>query len=50
MKVPIDKTDIILLVGLFILGGGLWLYDPKLALCVVGGIVTAMALWSALKG
>ncbi len=48
---PVDRIDIILLCGLFILGAGLWLlYDLGLALAVVGAIVTGMALWSALRG
>ncbi len=51
MKLPFDKIDVTLLCGLFILGAGLWLYKGlDLALSVVGGVVTTLALFSALKG
>ena len=46
---PVDRIDIILLCGLFILGAGLWLYDPRLSLCVVGAIVSVMAIIGALR-
>lgn len=46
---PVDKIDIVLLCGLFILGMGLWLYDPRLSLCVVGAIVSVMAIIGALR-
>jgi hypothetical protein len=51
MKFPsVDKVDLILLIGLFLLGAGLWLYDPRIAMIVVGTIVSLLAIWSALRG
>ena len=50
MKLPFDRTDLILLIGLFILGGGLWLYyELGVALCVVGAIVSVMAIIGAIR-
>ena len=39
--------DALGVVGIVMLGAGLWLYAPAAALIVVGGILTATYLWPA---
>lgn len=43
----VDRTDVLVLVGLALLGAGLWLYWPPLALMVIGGLLLAIGLAGA---
>lgn len=44
-----DANDVVGLVGLALLGAGLWLWWPPAALCVVGGILVLLALLRAAR-
>ena len=43
-------ADVLILVGLVMLGAALWLVDPRLALGVVGIIIGSLGLWASLPG
>lgn len=40
----IDLADVFLFVGLFLLGGGLWLFRPWVSLATVGAILVILAV------
>jgi len=44
-----DLNDLVALVGLLLLGAGLWLISPALALMVVGGLLVLLALIRAVR-
>lgn len=48
--IDVDEVlrDILLLVGLGLLGYGLWMYQPWIAYAVVGAVMVAIAVGSAL--
>ena len=49
----VGATDVMALVGLGLLGAGLWMVWPPLALMVVGGLLLALGLagaWMRTRG
>lgn len=42
-------NDLIGLAGLAMVGGGIWLYEPRISLIVVGSILMLVAYRSAVK-
>jgi len=46
---PFDKTDIIAIVGLLLLGGGIAFKKPWLAACVVGMIIVIISIIRATR-
>lgn len=50
---PVDLNDLVFLVGLGILGAGLWLWWPPASLMITGGILVLAAFlraWGAGRG
>jgi len=48
-KNPFDKIDIIMIIGLLMLGGGIYSQIPWLAFCVIGAILSVIGLLAAIK-
>jgi len=48
-KNPFDKIDIIMIIGLLMLGGGIFTQIPWLSFVIVGGILTILGIIAAIK-
>ena len=46
---PFDKTDIMAIIGLLLLGGGIAIKKPWLAACVVGTIIIIISVIRATR-
>lgn len=47
-RLPVDRNDVVGLVGLLLLGWGLWLWWPPASLMVVGGLLVGLSLFGAI--